>query len=299
MNSPILLCSGRLTINFNQILEPDSSRMQNPFKTPMLIDEIRFRTDWGDTQVGTDLLSARVEIKLGRTPLTKGFVPVSCLGKVILDQPYVNYSPDNITRRHTWKLPKPLLVMPEDLLVCRLAYSTYKSPESMSIEVAYAGRSLPSSFVPPEVISMPWATSFDVPLLAYTDGNSGQTLSTQSDIMNPFDEPMRVQRFLGRTLRKNNQTDPHSELGGQAGDSAPFTQTFVRATDSLGNILVRDPTPFAHLFQYCDRAWTVNSTLPPKGFYRFQVDRLYTATASNTFFAHAISMVGSHEVRLK
>lgn len=295
MNSPILLSSGELTIPKWSTVEPETTRMQNPFRTPMLIDEIRFRTNALGFFNG--LMSSKVEILLGRSPLTNGMVPIGNLCKVLLDG---NFGSDGGALpyfHHTWKLPKPLYVPPEELLTCRLHYSgEFGGSATTVMQVTYAGRSLPSNFPRPKTQWLPWAAAFQTASLALTDGNSDETISDQADLVNPFDEPLRVQRFIGRTLRNNNLAA--NELGQQAGDQAPSTMTFVRAVDSFGNILVRDPTPFTHLFQFVDRTWTVNAVLPPKGFYLFQINRDYTITVANTSFAHAISMVGYREVKV-
>ena len=58
----------------------DSTRLENPFNEPMWIDEIRFRLpDTGNWS------RFSVELKLGETVLTKGFVPIGLLGKVLND----------------------------------------------------------------------------------------------------------------------------------------------------------------------------------------------------------------------
>ena len=77
--------------------------------------------------------------------------------------------------------------------------------------------------------------------------------------------------------------------------------TLVSAQDSFNNILIRDRTPFAHVFDAIDRAWTVNCVLPPKGFYLFTVDRLWTTYNAEVRFVGTvdISMIGWREVRVR
>lgn len=74
--------------------------------------------------------------------------------------------------------------------------------------------------------------------------------------------------------------------------------TLISAQDSFNNILIRDQTPFAHVFDFIDRSWTVNCKLPPKGFYLFTVDRLWSAYSAAVTATVGISMVGWREVSL-
>lgn len=292
MISPVLLNSGVLTVLAGQSLELDQSRMGNPFRSAMLIDEVRFKAN--DISQFGNYLTIRAQLSLGRIPITRGFVPISCFGRVQSDVEGGLF--------YCWKLPKPLYVPRDELLVTKVLFDTRYGTgalASVPVEVSYAGRSLDRGYPIPDMISIPWVTHFDIPLLVFTSGNSDLTISTQAEILNPFDKLLHVQRFIGRTLRIDAAQDK-IELGENGrGDQGATQMTMVRAHDSLGNILVRDPTPFPHLFQYLDRSWTVNTRLPPKGFYIFEVARDYTATATGTSFAHAISMVAHREVELQ
>lgn len=304
MNSPILVSSGFLTMNANQAVGPDPSRMTNPYKTPMLVDEIRFRT----TRVGGNgpgpQLSLLVELKLGRIPLTNGFVPAYALCKQspATDNNF-GTTPSAYVVSTTWKLPKPIYVPYGEYLSFRVMYDPTLTPAyaSTTAEVSYAGRSLSSGTQKPASVWIPWATSFPIPLLAQQEltAVSSSTISTQSQLVNPFDDVLYVQRFIGRTWQ-SQEAQELGPLGGgtpATGVDLAFKYTMVRATDSLGNILVRDPTPFPHLFQFVDRTWNVNTVLPPKGFYIFQVDRDYPAGGVKAL-AHNITMIGYHELRL-
>lgn len=305
MNSPIVL-SASVSVSANQILEPETTRLQNPYKTAMLLEEIRFRMPFVLGAASAEwppFLSVRAELRMGRLMMTNGFVPVGNLCRRTIEENGDSLGNANVW--HTWKLAKPLYVPKGEFVIPRIQLDPrYGSPTSaMPIQVSYAGRSLPVDCPVPRSISLPWATHFDIPKLAYSSGNTDSTISTPGQLVNPFEKSIFVQRFIGRTLRQSSETilgNTVNELGFFTGDSIPAsTQTVVRAVDSFGNILVRDPTPFTHLFQFLDRSWTVNSMLSPKGFYIFTVDRNYTATVANLTFAHAISMVGYREVELQ
>lgn len=330
-NRPMLL-SSQVTLLPGATKEAPEVRMVNPLNTAMLIDEIRFKTPpISASGLGISaynpLLNIRCALRMGRVALTNNPVPIGNFGRVTLEDTstgtvggvgnYVNSlgSPQAfITTHSTWKLPKPLYVPRGEFLVPKITYDTRflktltsfnpSQFDSLTIDVSFAGRSLPPNFPVPKSIAVPWVTSFDVDLLALTAGNSDTTISNQTQLVNPFDKPMFVQRFIGRSLLHGNGEEASLyapfELGdGFPGSAAAWTMTTVRAVDSLNNILVRDPTPFGHLFQFLSRSWNVNAHLPSQGFYIMTVDRNYTSTIASTYLAHAISMVGYREVELQ
>jgi hypothetical protein len=243
---------------------------------------------------------------MGRAFLTNGFVPVGNFGKVLANNPSISFalnSYETDTTFHCLKLAKPLFVPAGETLVAKFQYeSKYGDLGDLSVDVIYVGRSLPSDFPTPKEQWLPWIAAFDNPLLAFTAGQADSTLSTQSQLVNPFDEDLWIHRLIGRTqLSPPNGSFVYAELGGGINAIAAvnvFRDTTVRATDSFGRILVRDATPFTHLFHYSDRSWTVSSVLQPKGYYLFQLDRAYTGTQAGWSAANCISMVGYRKVRV-
>ncbi len=178
-------------------------------------------------------------------------------------------------------------------------------------------RPLPKGTPTPRTLQLPWAAAYVPPFIGSSESSAfNQTdQSTPSDIFNPFEQDLHVQRFVGRflnfqvgkdvTVAFNNYGDLRGVM--QFADELvdfsngiPLSGTFVTAQDSQNNILVRDPTPFYHLFSYLDRSWTVNCVLPPKGFYLFTVDRLWDylgSTLSEEFIASVgIGMIGWRDV---
>ncbi len=148
-------------------------------------------------------------------------------------------------------------------------------------------------------------TFYQPPKIAFTGGGSGvdqSDQSTPSDLYNPWDQDLHVQRFVGRLMGQPiGEDQQRMGLASVVVDfttGLPSTGTMVSAQDSFNNILIRDQTPFAHVFEFLDRAWTVNCVLPPKGFYLFTVDRLwsgYRVTTASTVTV-GIGMTGWREV---
>ncbi len=292
----------------------DTTRLENPFQGPMWIDEIRFRLPGGAavTGAGQAWSSMRVELKLGNIPLTYGFVPISLLGKVqndLAEGVYSLGSPDCFT----WKLPKPLYVPARELLRPTIYYDTYAGAPAKTVTIIYACRPVEKGTPAPSVLQVPWVTYFQPPYLSCSleaPAVNTTNQSAPSDIFNPWDEELHVQRFIGRLMIQN-----HGENSGYLGLSdaamdmstgAIRCGTLVSAQDSFNNILIRDRTPFAHVFDFIDRAWTVNCILPPKGFYLFTLERIWdtyvppTATDFVPVIATlGISMVGWREMRVR
>ena len=289
----------------------DPTRLENPFQGPMWLDEIRFRLPTADGKTGFAPWSRlSIELKLGELPLTRSFVPISLFGKVLNDSvvggSQLENKPPGV---FTWKLPKPLYIPARDFLRPTMYFEPYPGiTTDQTVTIAYACRPIPKGTPPPRVLQLPWVSYFKPPEIAV--GSTDQTdQSTPSDLYNPWVQDLHVQRFIGRLMvtRSDLPSQTFEDDGFMSLASAninldtglPITGTFVSAQDSLNNILVRDPTPFAHVFDFVDRSWTVNSVLPPKGFYLFTVDRLWSAYASPIPYTATvgIGMVGWREVQ--
>jgi hypothetical protein len=286
----------------------DSTRLENPFQGPMWLDEIRFRLPdpLGFFYHGRSWSNIFCKLRLGNLPLTQGNVPISLLGKGLNDAaeasslsipgpPYV----------FTWKLPKPLFIPARDLLRPTIYYAPYAGAEPVTVTVCYACRPLPVGTPTPKVLQVPWVAAFVPPMQAAGVAAADRVDESQpSDLYNPWDQDLHVQRFVGRLMVQGDDGEEERHMGlasvtpdFQAGLSTNATGTLVSAQDSFNNILIRDPTPFAHVFDFVDRAWTVNALLPPKGFYQFTVERFWSQYPNQSITATpGISMVGWREV---
>ena len=295
MDSPVML-SATLVVPINSVRGlADSTQLQNPSRTAMWLDEIRFFVSFGTSDFSTLSLQLRVSLKLGRTPITNGFVPIGLLGKLLnpYETIYLQYTSGAF---YTWKLPKPLYIPAGEYLIPAVQHIGVAGiTADANVRITYAGRSTPSGRPAPSVLNVPWATAFVAPSRgtgAFTDQ------SYETDLVNPFNEPLRVQRFLGDVVladSNNNRTYGNSVIC-----SIGSRFTTVRMVNSNGAILARDPTPFNHLFNITDRAWTVNALLPPKGFYTAYLAQDYSLLdLASVTITPIISMIGHREVKLR
>lgn len=305
--SPIILQAQiTLPVTGGEFGLADTTRLENPFQGPMWLDEIRFRmpisTAGGDASP-LAWSNLKVSLKLGEIPLTHGFVPIGLLGKVLNDSTGLEQTTSSLgPAMFTWKLPKPLFIPARELLRPTMYIEPgFTTVPTKTITIIYACRPLPQGTPTPKVLQLPWVTYFKPPNL--TTATSDQTdQSTPSDLFNPWDQDLHVQRFVGRLMQIFGEDDGYMDIASALVDlntGLPTIGTFVSAQDSFNNILIRDETPFAHVFDFVDRSWTVNCKVPPKGFYLFTVDRLwslYTAGGGAINATVGISMVGWREV---
>lgn len=279
----------------------DESRLKNPHGTPILIDEIRFNVQpanaagSADRHVAGDL---RVQLKLGRVPLTNGFVPIwsLCLG---VNQTFganaeqvVQQSGDRAVAPslYTWHLPKPLYVPTGGYLDPLFQNAAVHFNTAKTCRIVYAGRVLSADAPIPEKIHVPWATAFVGASKAAGTDTTEQ--SREHHLVNPFDVPLKVQRFIGRLAQVIGSFAEAPSAG--AVDAALQLAT-IRMVDSGGRIVIRDPTPFNHVFSIKDRAWTVNAVLPPRGFYVAYFDERYSSLSGNAIQVF-LSMIGHRTV---
>lgn len=309
----------------------DSTLLENPFSSPMLLDEIRFRlppteayNNSGTTTDGADWSRLRIELKLGNVPLTNGFVPLSLLGKVLSDgvaggafstSPYAvlteSASSSGGATCFTWKLPRSLFIPARDFLRVTAYFQTHSAPtagtavSTRTVTIMYACRPLPKNAPTPRRLCFPWVTFFQPADLTCPGAADTFDQSTPADLFNPFDQDLHVQRFVGRVMGQSTWGDVNTNAG-LASANVDFANgqitygTLISAQDSFNNILIRDRTPFSHVFNFLDRSWTVNCMLPPKGFYLFNVDRLWAGYPNpgytNFVGSVGLSMVGWREV---
>lgn len=310
--SPLLLQTQITVPAAGEMGVADPTKLENPFQGPMWLDEIRFRLPVASPSLdnnGVSWSSLFCKLFLGEMPLTQGNVPISLLGKGLNDSIENTYTVNDSPYIFTWKLPKPLFIPARDYLKPVLYFAPFSGAASVVVTVCYACRPLPIGTPTPSVLQIPWVASY-VPPVQVTGVAAADRVdeSQPSDLYNPWFEDLHVQRFVGRLMGVNN-----AGVGGSSGEENGFMAlasvspdfqsglsngvgTLISAQDSQNNILIRDPTPFAHVFDFIDRAWTVNCILPSKGFYQFTVERFWAQYSGSLNFTPGISMIGWREV---
>jgi len=299
--SPIVVSSSIYPVATNTSLQIDPTQLLNPNRTAMLVDQFRFSlSDVGNANIDRSFgYQMYVNIQLGAIHLTNGYVPLVSLC------PYYDGSPTDVANTTgvagldnplVWHLPKPLYV-PSNVSMyvstLRIVPTSDTLTASLGFRCAVAGRSLPANYPIPASIYAPWGTS------SYVNGLQGTTTSSLAGVTtfvtpdnalgNPNDSPLMVTRLLGF-----HQPVPVF-LASNDAQNGPNGMT-VRMTISNGKLLVREPTPFFHLFplsrRFVDlRAYLRGSNEVPGGeFVKARID--FTPPTSSNYSAFQFTGLG-------
>jgi hypothetical protein len=243
----------------------------------MWIDEIRFNFTSASVIFPPQARGVRCSLLLGRTPLTRDYVSIDAFGMVLTRRTPLN----------TWRLPKPLYIAADEFLAPRF-WNT--SGQTHTIEIVYACRSIGSNEPRPKSIYVPWVAAYHAPSVDTPGAGFSIHQSTEADIVNPFNEPVHVQRFIGSYFAADGLSLPGQNF---------YNRTLVRAVDADGMVMVKDSTDFSTLFHFPTQVWGANTVLKPKGFYLFEIQRDFSDITEAETTYPIISMVGHREVVLQ
>ncbi len=308
---PLLLSAKTPNLTNNAIVSPvDSSFLANPTRQAMFVDEIRFSIPTGAGLSGTGTSGVVVmpftgcRLSMGRLAITNGFVPLVLFGKSLNTTDVTNGGSAQSGFCMTWKLPKPLYVPPGEFISPRFQFilpitpaggQAVPDPTPFQIEMSIVGRSLPVDCPVPRTIDMPWISFWQSKALNCTVSASSTFLtrdqSRETDLVNPFNTPLFLQRLVGRlpTVGANANGTFEANDAGFCFIGSEFVT--LRMVNSYGGVLVKDFTPFYDLFHLYDKAWTVNTKMPPKTFLTTFLE-CNTTTSTQTSTQNAIAMIG-------
>lgn len=248
--SPLNLTVEPFTIGAEgSFASPDATQLINPNRTAMLIDEIKISIGSGGV-LPAEFITVLTRLHLGGTPLTNNFVPLYAFMPT-----YLFY---DTAFTLTWHLARPLYVPPNVQFTVeflrKLPFSSWSGSINTSQKWGFSvnGRSMPAGMAVPDKIYVPWVCSANVysTTVPYVSGDS--------DIVNPFDEPLNVDYFAGY-----NVTEDFNVL------KTPLT---FQATLSNGKVFARDPIPFFALFPPDRPLLKTRALLQPKEFVSVVLD---------------------------
>lgn len=296
--------------------QADHDRLVNPYDNAMLIDEIRFRTlspeltpflmDSSDPGRSTYNYggTVRVMFSLGRTRFSRVPIPLGCFAPPIVnDGPLVSdfgvstdtaeaktivvvpgAHPGRISMGYfRWVLPRSVLVpagMVLDAVFTRtddgiVDTTTVPTPPSaVRVDVAYAGRvargPVPGNLTIPVPYVGLFAHDFTVPTIA---------VSGENDLSNPFDQPLHVQRLIGR-LQTIYASTKGAALNGRSialdqsclDDAALtyFPGVTLRTFEDFN--ITRVQLPGVNIFEGYKRSLSLNTTLQKNQGFQVSVD---------------------------
>jgi hypothetical protein len=318
--------------------------IQNP-RAGMWIDELRFLVSMtpvagvGAYNAQTILHDAiRIQVKVGKTELTSGFVGASIAagvrdwsidaGLALAETTDVGNVQAFGVGAFCWRFPKPMY-LPEngvlDIAVQQQDDLGFPA-KTLNVDIAALCREVPRG-QEPKTTDVPFVANwFGAPVnnpgATNNPGNAGTVLSvvassmqqsTSHDLRNRFRVPLRVTRFTATQWANANFEAPGTPTLNQSGpevnawvgggaalvpalnnnigqDSPLFQPTMMQIFDQDGQPIVRDQSSPGAIFAYADRAWRVDSILPPNGY--FLVDANVVTTSAYRSSRLAVGMVG-------
>jgi len=297
----------------------NAESLRNPLNLPMLIDQIKFqiRSPIGGL-AGLPTLpiltgaTIAASFTLDEQHLTSGFIPLWCFGRSLrVDTAEIDpggesngQNSGNYHAHFRWNLPKPLYIAPGQALTPHIAHLGF-IPQAATVIVSYAARTMSPGYRPKGKIAIPWVSAYTSKVFnAYSVADS--EVSKETDLVNPFDIPINVQRMIGRINLLNNT----AQSGGANAinvltptiDAADFGSNLltIRMFSSRGEPLIPNLSLFQSVFQHPTKSWEVPHQMPPRSFYAAELQKAAPVDQNTTFLMQAfISIVGYRDVEIK
>lgn len=252
-----------------QIALANDGGLKHVAEVPIEVTEIRFGFTSSRGAAAIQNMGLFVDMALAGYSLTDGMVslPLICPPKDSADE----IGPDGVVR-HTLKLDEPMLVLPTETL--RTVFwnnGALTGADTIAVTAQMVGRRLPQDSPRPKRRVLPWFAD-------YTGAQQfgAVTIATQSndvDLRNPSDQPLFVDRILGRlgfnsgVVSAAAGVDLYSNAKTASDLTLAMSSVTIRMADSQGNPVIRDKTPFAMAFPWQERSWRVRTWLPPRGYF--------------------------------
>jgi len=238
------------------------------------------------------------KLDLGKFPITNGFVPVGMFGKSegLISEQMSDVNVANLcANEYIWRLPRPLYV-PKGAVLLPTFQHRGITQQSVTVRVSYSARSVPENAPPPKKVALPYAAfygsqSFDASV-------AGTDASVETDLVNPFDEPLYLQRMTGRVVNVQYSSGFIDE-GVSVHPESIAASWNVRIVDSFGRPIVRRFVPLRLAFSGVSRSWEMSPEpiMDPKSFYTAYLRKDTTTYSANQFLTQAfVSIVGCRDV---
>lgn len=278
----------------------NSKALANPLAIPIELLAIRWEIQESSSTSTVNGLSVGCQLQYGPLPMTNGMVPVWSFGRMYnqtedADSGSINY------HQYQWKLPRPMLIPPGGLVEPKFQHFGLVH-EDLTIRISYFCRTAKSA--KPKTIFVPFVASYVS--TAFNLVNTAQTdNSTETDLLNSLEVPIRIERFVGRINPYSLDSfgeitnDETSDLSADAGGNF-LTLGMI---DSDGYQAVETDTLFFDFFNPQTRCWDVAHIMRPGAYYI--VNESYSPDFNQStrgehgvasFMKTAISMIGGREV---
>lgn len=297
MLAPFVMVSPTVTLTPSGASVPAQASalpLENPFRTAVLVDEIRFMLNGSNTAGGGGVLGnmIRVGLRCGRQLLTAPATPVGVLCKGRDGGAEGTAYPYNQSANasYIWRFDKPMYLPTDGQIEADVMVSGDLGilTGSYAVDIAVAVRAMPEGYPNPKKIVVPYAAKWVTPATA----TSVQLLATSSpsDLRNIHKQPLVLTRFTGQAWGYDGEV-AHTDFTGALRDGKLM---LYRHDGELG---LRDASPFGATLAVPTRSWTVkNAVLAPNGYFIADIDYTPPDLTKTQF---ALGMVGYHEIDIE
>lgn len=275
--------------------------LKNKLSVPVWVDE--FLINLGNTGAASELNGGdiRVQLRLNTDLLTNGYVPIWLLGSsrnysVASGSGGVSFFSDQLQAPlFGAKLAKPMLLLPGEYIEAAFYHAGVLDTTALTARFLARGHVAdPESLSDDHTRNLPWFSAFVGKL--QTANADATEQSKESDLRNPFDVPLKLDRMVGVIGSVIAGTDFGAYNDPDAID-AGLQYCTATMVDESGRAIVRDLTPFAHLFQIRDFTWPVKAVMPPRSFYLLNLIERYSKINTTNTLQVMCSIVGSREAK--
>lgn len=264
----------------------DTSALQNGYRTPYYIDEIRMRC-WAfitgsslgtTTRAGLGSYAAAFSFRAGSyafsaRPMPMGLFAPNYNGRNLLAVGATGATPGRVGASVRWLLPRPLYMQPGDVITATVARSATAMLLSglapgggdpfLNVGVTYVGRALPPGAKDPVSKNVPWVAFYqhDVANLW-----SRAMLNGANPFQNPFTFPLVTHRLTGKMAIAdpagggNFIERPNSVFQGMLPQATnKWVSCYIE--DSAGYKVTRKFSAVGSVFDTERNAWTYNRAL--------------------------------------
>lgn len=231
-----------------------------------------------------------VSLRVAGKPITNGPIPLWSFGSAYtlgLEElgivPSFILSPQQVLTiggHYRFKLDEPMY-LPPGVAIEATIRSFGGFAQNAIVSIVASGSVLPHRPTPTK-IKVPWVCVYNSRSFEMTE--KGGDESAETALINPFDKPVTIRRFVGRIAQISNNTTTGRVVvsdcqnifgqGANAGTEGYYNTVFkIRMRDSSGAPVVRGATPFRNVFDAKTRAWETNFKLPARQYYKVQVEK--------------------------
>lgn len=294
---PGVITAGTTSLNVGATLGvANIQNLRNPLDVPMLVDEILFYTSGGGADV-------RVGLKLGSDEIIKQYTPLILLGASrnlsVSSASNVGPTPVGAQINQTlfgMRMSSDLILYPSEFLNPIFYNAGIISAAAQSVRIIVRGRAMK---LDSKRQSLPWISYWAGQLQSLGSNLTEETV--ESDLFNPYDVSLQLDRMVGAIA--STETTGGASAGVYSGLStidAGLNYALLRMVDGTGAPIIRDFTPFSHIFQMMDYSWRLRGTMPPHSFWKAYMQENYSTTnfsVTSPKLQLMMSLIGHRAVR--